>query len=69
MITLNLREIRGQRGWTMKDISSKIGISESYYCLIENDKRTPSVNVAKKLGDLLQIEWADFYSDASAEGN
>lgn len=53
----------------MKDISSKIGISESYYCLIENDKRTPSVNVAKKLGDLLQIEWADFYSDASAEGN
>ena len=34
-----LKTMRTEQGMTMKDLSRKLGISESYYCAIENGDR------------------------------
>ena len=34
-----LKTMRTEQGMTMKDLSRKLGISESYYCAIENGER------------------------------
>lgn len=43
-----LRNIRESRGWTIKDVSQKLGISRSMYGYIENgDKRLTYDNAVK----------------------
>ena len=41
----------------MSDISEKLGISESYYCLIENGERQKRMDISLliKLADILEI--------------
>jgi transcriptional regulator with XRE-family HTH domain len=34
-----LKTMRTEQGLTMKDLSKRLGISESYYCAIENGER------------------------------
>ena len=40
-----LKEARTNKGLTMKDIASKLGISESYYCAIENGERQKNMDL------------------------
>ena len=49
-----LTDLRNTRGLTQKDISSKLGISESYYNLIEHGERQKIMNV-RILYELAQI--------------
>lgn len=56
-----LKEKRLKKQMNMEDISAKSKISISYYWRIENDERNPSVPVAKKLADILDLDWTDFY--------
>ncbi len=41
-----LRQIRKDRRMTMKDMGVKLGISESYYCAIENGERQKRMDLA-----------------------
>lgn len=59
----NIRLLRLDRGLTMKQISNKLDISESYYSLIENGERRPSVSVAKRIGAVLGFDWTKFFED------
>lgn len=45
-----LIEMRTQKGLTQRDISEQLGISESYYNLIENGIRQRNMNVATLCG-------------------
>lgn len=63
----NIRLLRLDRGLTMKQISNELDISESYYSLIENGERRPSVSVAKRIGAVLGFDWTKFYEDRSGE--
>lgn len=40
-----LKEARINKGLTMKDMASKLGISESYYCAIENGERQKNMDL------------------------
>ena len=40
-----LKTMRTEQGMTMKDLSRKLGISESYYCAIENGERQKRVDL------------------------
>ena len=40
-----LKKARCDKGLTMKEIASKLGISESYYSLIENGERQKKMDV------------------------
>lgn len=41
-----LKNSRNEKGLTMKEMGSKLGISESYYCAIENGTRQKRMDFA-----------------------
>lgn len=41
-----LLQLRKSNGMTQKDVAEKLGISESYYNLIENGNRQRDINVS-----------------------
>lgn len=53
--------MRLKKNFTQCDVARKVGISLSFYCLIEKKLRKPSVNVAKKIAEVLGFNWIDFY--------
>lgn len=52
-----LKEHRTQKGLTMKELGVELGVSESYYCAIENGSRKSqlSLDMAAKLSEILGI--------------
>ena len=57
----NLKQIRNTRGILQREITDKYGISQSYYSLIENGYRNPSLDFAKKIASALNISLDDVY--------
>lgn len=58
-----LTEKRTKLGYTHQEVVdlSEAGITRQYYSMIEKGERRPSVDVAKKLGNLLGINWTIFF--------
>lgn len=62
---------RKQRGWLQKDVVEKlayeykVSISESYYGMIEQGVRTPSLNVALAISALFDAEPTDFFLNSN----
>ena len=54
---------RGEKSQT--DVANICGISQQMYSHIENGKRRPSVEVAKRLGDALGFDWTRFFTETS----
>jgi Uncharacterized protein conserved in bacteria len=52
-----LKTSRIEKGFTMKALSEKLGISESYYCAIENGTRQEKMDmsIASRLSEELEI--------------
>ena len=40
-----LKTLREQKGLTMKELSEKLSISESYYCAVENGNRQKKMDL------------------------
>jgi putative transcriptional regulator len=51
---IKLRLLREKAGFTQKQIAQKLGISESYYCQIENNKRRMSLQMALDIAVILK---------------
>ena len=45
-----LRELRNKKNLTMKDMGSKLGVSESYYCAIEAGTRQKKMDMSLAAG-------------------
>ncbi len=60
---MNLRKMRKERGLSETSISKKVGISQQHYSFIENGKRHPSVEVAKKIAKELEFDWSLLFDD------
>lgn len=63
-----LKEHRTKKGLTMKELGVELGVSESYYCAIENGSRKSklSLDMAAKLSEILGItiaQIADYETD------
>ncbi|MEF2293102.1 helix-turn-helix transcriptional regulator [Virgibacillus dokdonensis] len=58
-----LKGLRMQRGYTQERVSIESGIERSYYTMIEQGKRNPSVSVAKSIAVTLGFEWTIFFDD------
>lgn len=56
-----LKEIRIEKQFTMKSVSTAAGISECYYSQIENGNRNASVKIAKKIAEVLGFDWKRFF--------
>ncbi len=52
---------------THGEVAARANIGRAYYTMIENGSRTPSVAVAKRLGDVLGIGWTLFFDKQGNE--
>ena len=57
----DLKVKRASKGYTQEELASLVGVTKEYYNMVENNKRTPSVSTAKKISEILGIEWTSFY--------
>lgn len=58
-----LKEARKKKNLTQRDVAKAAGMNRVVYCEIENGKRNPSVKLAKKLGQILDVDWSEFYEE------
>lgn len=57
----NLESIRLERKLSHNEIADLSGISRSFYTLIENGNRTPSIKVAKRISLALDLTLDEFF--------
>lgn len=47
--------LRESQGWRQKDVAQRLGITESYYGMIEAGVRTPNLKLGLKLAGLFGV--------------
>ncbi|WP_200411955.1 helix-turn-helix transcriptional regulator [Virgibacillus salexigens] len=62
-----LKELRLQKGLTQYQVSEVAEIERSYYTMIEQGNRNPSVWVAKRIASSLGFEWTIFFENQCNE--
>lgn len=63
-----LKEIRVRCGKTQEEIADAAGITRGAYCNIETGVRRPSVEVAKRISNVLGCDWKMFFEDEREKG-
>lgn len=58
-----LIEAREAKSLSQSEVATKCGISRQYYNFIESGKRNCPVKTAKKLGEVLGVDWEKFFED------
>lgn len=58
-----LKALRIKKNLTMRQVGEAAEISESFYSMIENGERRPSVETAKKIAAVLGFDWTMFFPD------
>lgn len=56
-------------GRSQSKVAKEIGIAQSTYASIETGYRTPSVETAKKIADVLGFPWTRFFENAEETDN
>ena len=56
-----VRRARASKGFNQGHIGDMFGFSRQYYQQIEVGKKRPSIELAKTLAEILEIEWTTFY--------
>lgn len=59
-----VRAVRQQRGLTLEQLAEATGLSKSYLSKVERRRSTPSIAVAMKLAQALDVDVAQLFSDA-----
>lgn len=60
---LDFRKLRESKGFTQEQLAEKLGISRQAISKIECGLSKPTVQNAKKLGELLEVDWTEFFVD------
>lgn len=58
---MDLKLLREEKNFTSSQVAKLSKISISLYSMIENQKRKPSVNTAKKIAKVLGFKWTNFF--------
>lgn len=56
-----LTDIRNKLGLSLTEAAAKSNVSLSYLCEIEKGDKTPSVEMAKSIGNALGFPWLYFF--------
>ena len=60
---INLKELRTAKGLTQEQVASECGVQRTTITMIELGENKPSVELAKKLGEIFEIAWSDIFED------
>lgn len=66
-MTALLRAVRRQRGLTLAALAEQTGLTKSYLSKIERRQSTPSIAVAIKVAQALDVDVARLFSDEAAD--
>lgn len=58
---INLKEERIKLNLSQFQMAEKIGISASGYSNIENKRYSPSIRTAKKIAEIIGVDWSKIY--------
>ena len=58
---LNLKELRTERGYTQEELASKCDVLRTTISMIESGTNKPSVELAKKFGEIFNVDWKGFF--------
>lgn len=62
-----LKQMRLEKCLSQEQIAEQVGISQQFYSFIENGDRTPSVETAQAIANVLGFLWTRFFeSDQEA---
>jgi len=56
-----LKDLREQKQLTTKEIAIKLGISQGYYSLLENNQRRLYYDIAKKIAKVFDLKPDDIF--------
>ncbi|MGG1199702.1 helix-turn-helix transcriptional regulator [Bacillus inaquosorum] len=62
-----LLHIRTKAEMTQEEVANRADIKRPYYSQIESGVRRPSVQVAKKISEVLEFDWALFFDSECSE--
>lgn len=62
MVTASLEAKRKKKKLTQEQVADQLGVTRQYYNAIENNKKKPSVELAKQLSSILGVEWTIFFT-------
>lgn len=58
---MNLKKLREKHAMTQQELADKAGVARSTISMIEQGENQPSVKLAKKLGEILDVPWENFF--------
>lgn len=58
-----IKTLREKFGFSQEELAEKIGLSRSAIAMIENGTNQLSITNAKKLADIFEMDWRDFFED------
>ena len=61
VISENIKSLRKKLGWSQEFLAEKTGVSAPYITQIEVGKRTPSLDIVKKLAFALGVEYKTLF--------
>ena len=61
---LNIKELRIAKGMTQEQLANECGVQRTTITMIELGENKPSVELAKKLGNIFDVAWSDFFEDS-----
>lgn len=56
-----LKQIRNEKGLTQTEVAKRGNFARSYYTMVENGVRNPSVKMAKDISKVLKFSWTKFF--------
>ena len=60
---INVKKLRIEKGLTQEQLANECGVQRTTITMIELGENKPSVELAKKLGEVFSITWSDFFED------
>lgn len=60
---MQLKQIRRQKGLKQKEVAEAVGITTSYYGMIEQGVRTPTLEVAIKIANFFGVPVEEIFFD------
>ena len=58
---INLKEMRIAKGLTQEQLANECGVQRTTITMIETGENKPSVPLAQKLGQVLEVDWKGFF--------
>lgn len=58
---IDLKKLRNERGLKQEELARECGVLRTTISMIETGENKPSVPLAQKLGQVLEVDWKGFF--------